>query len=137
MQIIDIAEEHGLAKSTVSASIKNLKKENLICSNGDGRIRQTTKGKKHAEQIRRKYDILVSFFVRIGASEKRAKEDICRLKHYISEQMCNLIAIYISAQNEYKEKVMNNTNVFGDDIAFKQRSSKSLVCRYCKSSESQ
>ncbi len=83
---IDVAEEMGFSKPSVSRAMGILKKEGLIEIDGGGHITLTAEGERHAKRIYERHTILTKLFMRLGVDEKIATEDACRVEHYPSDE---------------------------------------------------
>ncbi len=83
---VDIAEELGFKKSSVSVAMKNLRERNLITVRPEGYIYLTEEGKKIADMIYERHTILSNWLISIGVDEKVAVEDACRIEHVISPE---------------------------------------------------
>ncbi|MBQ0004555.1 MAG: metal-dependent transcriptional regulator [Clostridiales bacterium] len=83
---IDIAEEMGYSKPSVSRAVKLLKNDEYIHVDSLGGITLTDKGLEIARNILERHHILTECLVRLGVSEEIAAEDACRVEHYISEE---------------------------------------------------
>ena len=98
---IDLAKELGLSRASVSRAMSNLRKDNIIIMKEDGEIEFTIKGLKIAEVIMDKYVTLTGFLQDVaGVDEKTAKEDACRIEHYISDVTFAGIKQFIVAHSE-------------------------------------
>ena len=75
---VDIANELGYKKSSISIAMKNLKAKNQITV--------TDEGKKIAEMIYERHRFITAFLTSLGVDEKIAAEDACRIEHVISEE---------------------------------------------------
>ena len=83
---IDIANELGFSRASVSIAMTNLRKKNIIVMSKDGSIEFTDTGRKLAEEIHDKYLMLVEFLQSVaGVDEKTAKEDACKMEHCLSD----------------------------------------------------
>ena len=82
---IDIGEEMGYSKPSVSRALGLLKDEGLIRKNDDGYIKLTKAGEILAKQIYERHTVLTKLFIDLGIDEKTATEDACRIEHYISD----------------------------------------------------
>ena len=83
---VDIAEELGFKKSSVSVAMKNLRVNNLILVNDEGHITLTDEGRRIAETIYERHTALSKWLMDLGVSEKTALEDACRIEHDISAE---------------------------------------------------
>ena len=103
---IDIANEMGYKKSSVSIAMKNLREAEHIRVTKEGYIYLTDSGKEIAEMIYERHQILSSWIIKLGVDKKVAEEDACRIEHDISKESFNAIKKAISAQ--LKELENNN-----------------------------
>ena len=110
MQPIEIAEELGYVKSSVSRAIKLLRGKGLITVNETNGVSLTPSGRRRAEQVRHKYEVLKSFFETIGADEDVAENAACKIEHCVTDELCGLIALYTPEFQERREKPVPNTN---------------------------
>ena len=83
---VDIANELGFKKSSVSIAMKNLRERGHITVTEAGFIYLTEEGRKIAEMIYERHQIITSFLVDLGVSEETAAEDACRMEHVISAE---------------------------------------------------
>lgn len=95
---IDIANEMGYKKSSVSIAMKNLREAEHIRVTKEGYIYLTDSGKEIAEMIYERHQILSSWLIKLGVDKKVAEEDACRIEHDISKESFNAIKKTISAQ---------------------------------------
>lgn len=95
---IDIANEMGYKKSSVSIAMKNLREAEHIRVTKEGYIYLTDSGKEIAEMIYERHQILSSWLIKLGVEKKVAEEDACRIEHDISKESFNAIKKAISAQ---------------------------------------
>lgn len=95
---IDIANEMGYKKSSVSIAMKNLREAEHIRVTKEGYIYLTDSGKEIAEMIYERHKILSSWLIKLGVDKKVAEEDACRIEHDISKESFNAIKKAISAQ---------------------------------------
>ena len=95
---IDIANEMGYKKSSVSIAMKNLREAEHIRVTKEGYIYLTDSGKEIAEMIYERHQIISSWLIKLGVDKKVAEEDACRIEHDISKESFNVIKKAISAQ---------------------------------------
>ncbi|MHB1421354.1 MAG: metal-dependent transcriptional regulator [Bacillota bacterium] len=88
----DVAEALGITKASVSCMMKRLRDEGYITKEKYGTVTLTEKGHKEAANVKRRYNLLKSFFVRIlGVDTATAAEDACRIEHIISPESLDKI----------------------------------------------
>lgn len=83
---IDVANELGFSKPSVSIAMKNLRENGYITVDDSGMISLTDKGQKIAETIYERHTLLAAWLVRLGVDEKTAVQDACRIEHVISAE---------------------------------------------------
>ena len=83
---VDIANELGCKKSSVSIAMKNLREKNHITVTDAGYIYLTDSGKEIAEMIYERHELLTSWLVRLGVPQEIAAEDACKVEHVLSKE---------------------------------------------------
>ncbi len=99
---IDIVEELGFKKSSISVAMKHLRESEYITVSKEGFITLTPAGQKIAEMIFEKHRIISRFLILLGVDEKTATEDACRIEHVISEESFNALKKHILDQTPSK-----------------------------------
>ncbi len=98
---IDICNEMGFSKPSVSVYMKNLREDNYISVDNNGNITLTEKGSAIAEKIYDRHNVIAGFLMQLGTSEENAYKDSCKIEHDISEESFQLIkAQYIKNLKE-------------------------------------
>lgn len=92
---VDIAEELGFKKSSVSVAMKNLREKNHITVTKEGFIYLTDSGKAIADMIYERHELLSEWLIRLGVDPKVATEDACRIEHVISQESFDAIKKHI------------------------------------------
>ena len=93
---VDIVTEMGLAKSSVSESLKNLKEKGLIKVDNEGYILLTENGASIAKTIYERHIILSKALIKLGVSESTAEKDACRIEHCISDETFDAIKKFLN-----------------------------------------
>ena len=88
---IDIANELGFSKPSISRAVSLFKQEGYITVDEHGIISLTEAGLNIAKSVSERHKILTEFLVSIGVNNKTASEDACRIEHVISEETFNKI----------------------------------------------
>ena len=83
---IDIANELGFSKPSVSVAMKNLRLANLVVVDHDGHITLTPEGLATAAKIYERHTLITKILKKLGVDERVAAEDACRIEHVISEE---------------------------------------------------
>lgn len=97
---IDICNEMGFSKPSVSVYMKNLREDGYISVDDSGNITLTEKGKEIADKIYDRHNVIAGFLMQLGTSEETAYKDSCKIEHDISEESFLLI----------KEQYLKNIN---------------------------
>ena len=96
---VDIANELGFKKSSVSVAMKNLREKEHITVTDAGFIYLTESGRSIAEMIRERHQLLTLWLTKLGVPEEIASEDACKLEHVLSKESFEAIKKYA---NQYK-----------------------------------
>lgn len=83
---VDIANELGFKKPSVSIAMKHLKEKNYITVMEQGYIFLTESGREIAEMIYERHEFLTNWLESLGVDAKIAAEDACRIEHVISKE---------------------------------------------------
>ena len=109
---IDIVEEIGFKKSSVSVAMKNLRNKDYIAMTDEGHITLTEAGQKIAETIYERHQLISAWLKNLGVNEKTAAEDACRIEHIISQQSFEAIKNYVN------ERISSDTRSASDHKRF-------------------
>lgn len=82
---VDVAEEMGFSKASVSRAMSKLKGDKYIIIDKDGLIALTETGRKIAEKIYERHTLLTEFLMRLGVDEETASADACKIEHDLSD----------------------------------------------------
>ena len=83
---IDIVNELGYSKPSVSVAMKNLRLNGLIEIDEDGIITLQEAGRVIAERIYERHTLLTQWLEHLGVRPEIAAEDACRMEHVISAE---------------------------------------------------
>ena len=87
VRAVDIANELGFKKSSVSIAMKNLREKGNIL---------TESGMSIAEMIYERHELLTDCLTKLGVDPNVAAEDACRIEHVISAESFDAIKKHIS-----------------------------------------
>lgn len=85
VRCVDVAEQLGVKKPSVSRAVKELIKSGHLVKNADGTLSLTELGLQLAEQIYEKHQFFTRQLIEAGVPRDIAAQDACRLEHVISE----------------------------------------------------
>jgi Mn-dependent DtxR family transcriptional regulator len=86
VRAIDVGEEMGYSKPSVSRAMGLLKQGGFIVVDKDGGISLTEDGASVAEKIYERHMLLTEFLVKIGVEPETASTDACKIEHVISDE---------------------------------------------------
>lgn len=102
---IDIVNELGFTKASVSIAMKGLREKKLITMDEVGYISLTEEGLKKAETVFERHTLLSDWLIRLGVSEEAAVKDACRIEHDISEETFEVLKKHCSAIMTQKDQL--------------------------------
>ena len=86
VRAIDICEEMGYSKPSVSRAMGLLRDGGYINVAKDGGITLTDLGLEVADRTYERHQVLSKFFISIGVNEETAVNDACKIEHVISSE---------------------------------------------------
>ena len=92
---VDIANELGFKKSSVSIAMKNLREKEHITVTDAGFIYLTESGRAIAEMIYERHQLISSWLISLGVDPTVATEDACKMEHVISAESFDAIKKYV------------------------------------------
>lgn len=93
---IDVADEMGFSKPSVSRAMGILKRDGLIFIDEAGGIRLTEAGEEKAKHIYERHTVLMKLFIALGVEEETATNDACRIEHYMSDETFDAIKAHMA-----------------------------------------
>ena len=100
---IDIANELGFSKPSVSVAMKNLRQAGYISMDGDGYIHLEEPGLAIARRIYGRHRKLTAFFVALGVDPDVAAHDACKIEHDLSEETYSKMIAFAERQTAQDE----------------------------------
>lgn len=92
---VDIANELGFKKSSVSVAMKNLREKEHIVVDRSGFITLTPSGREIAEMIYERHQLLSGWLVSLGVPADIAAEDACKMEHVVSKESFEAIKQHV------------------------------------------
>ncbi len=100
---IDIVNEMGYSKPSVSIAMKKLRENGYIEMDANGYITFRPAGRVIAERIYSRHKLLRKTLIAIGVEEQKAADEACRIEHVIDDDTFNKL-------NTYYEEHMKGNN---------------------------
>lgn len=98
---IDICEEMGYSKPSVSRAMSILRNNGYVIMDDSGYLHLTDSGMEVATKIYDRHNTLSAFLTWIGVDEETATDDACRIEHVISDASFEAIKHHI--KNAYAD----------------------------------
>ena len=92
---VDISNELGFKKSSVSVAMKNLREKNHITVSDAGFINLTQSGREIAEMIYERHEFLSKWLISLGVPAGTATEDACKIEHVLSKESFQAIKDFV------------------------------------------
>lgn len=92
---VDIAEEMGYSKASISVAMKNLKEKEYIEVSKEGYITLTPSGNKIASEIYERHKVITDLLIGLGVNPVTASEEACKIEHDISAETFEAIKRHI------------------------------------------
>lgn len=92
---VDIAEEMGYSKASISVAMKNLKEKEYIEISKEGYITLTPSGNKIASEIYERHKVITDLLIGLGVNPVTASEEACKIEHDISAETFEAIKRHI------------------------------------------
>lgn len=92
---VDIANELGFKKSSVSIAMKNLREKSHITVTEAGFIYLTESGKNIAELVYERHEFISDWLIKLGVPSCIATEDACKIEHILSKESYNAIKNFV------------------------------------------
>lgn len=96
---IDIANELGYSKPSISRAMGILKASGFITVEKDGQIILTEAGLKRASDVYARHLLLTKFLNELlGVSMDNAETDACHIEHVISQETFEKLGVFVGKQ---------------------------------------
>lgn len=92
---VDVAEELGFKKSSVSVAMKKLRELGNITVTKEGYIYLTDSGKEIANMIYERHVLISGWLTAMGVTPEVAREDACRIEHVLSKESFQAIKDHV------------------------------------------
>lgn len=106
VRAVDIANELGFSKPSVSRALGQLKDKGLITIEFSGAIVFTPEGLEYAKKVFERHRIL-TYFLRyvLSVPAVQAEQDACRIEHVISDTTVDRMVLFLKENNLYTEEL--------------------------------
>ena len=95
---IDVVNDLGVSKPSVSVAMKKLRENGYIAMDADGHIILLSAGEAIANKVYERHELLTRFFTQLGVSAETAAADACKVEHVLSQETFDCIKNQLSKQ---------------------------------------
>lgn len=100
---IDIANELGFSRPSVSTAMKRLRENGYITVESHGLIQLTERGHAIANKIYERHILLTQYLIDLGVSAEVAEQDACKIEHILSQETFDRIRAHTITQHPTNE----------------------------------
>ena len=100
---IDIVNELGYSKPSVSIAMKKLRESGYITMAADGAITLNESGLEIANRVYSRHKTITRLFELLGVSPEQAAADACKVEHDLSDETFECIRAFVT-QRDAAEK---------------------------------
>ena len=93
---IDVCNELGYSKPTISVMMKQFRENGYICMDSSGHITLTPAGLDIALHTYERHLVLTELLTALGVSRETAMEDACKMEHDISDETLACIKRFLA-----------------------------------------
>ena len=86
VRAVDIANELGYSKPSVSVAMKNLRTGEYITVDDNGYISLTEAGQQIAQDMYKRHTLISDWLISLGVARETAVQDACGMEHSMSEE---------------------------------------------------
>ena len=98
-RVVDLAKRFAVSHVTVTKTVARLIAAGYLTSEPYRPIKLTRKGKRVAEESRRRHRIVLAFLLALGISASVAEVDSEGMEHHVSEETLSRFEDFTAAQN--------------------------------------
>lgn len=92
---VDVANELGFSKPSISRAVSLLRKNGYITVDVDYSLHLTEQGMEIASRVYERHQVLSQALVALGVDTDTAAQDACRIEHVISQKSFDKIKEHI------------------------------------------
>lgn len=97
---VDVAEELGYSRPSVSRAVNLLQKKEYITISKGGDLTLTDAGMKRAADIYERHRVITKLLMQMGADSVMAEDNACRIEHVISHELFEVLKAYSAREHE-------------------------------------
>lgn len=94
-RVVDLSRRLGVTHVTVIKTIERLARAGLVTSKPYRSIFLTEPGRKLAERVKRRHELVVQFLIALGVSEETARIDAEGIEHHVSSETLSAFGAFV------------------------------------------
>ncbi len=96
VRLVTLSEALGVRMPTALQMVRSLASQGLVKYERHGEIELTQEGRRIAEEIQKRHDLLLKFLTKyLGVDEEVAERDSCGMEHHLSEETYRRLVKFI------------------------------------------
>ncbi len=104
---IDVANDLGFSKPSVSVAMKNLRENGYISMSQEGHITLLEPGLKIAKSIYERHTTIAGILTALGVPKDIAADDACRIEHVISPETFDAVRNFYQKISDGKSEIID------------------------------
>ena len=100
VRAIDVGEQMGYTKPSVSRGLSRLKADGYVTADHDGYLSLTESGLQVARTIYERHLVLTEWLTRLGVDNQIAAQDACRIEHVISATSFDALKHHLKLEDD-------------------------------------
>ncbi len=96
VRLVTLSEALGVRMPTALQMVRSLANQGLVKYERHGEIELTQEGRRIAEELQKRHDLLLKFLTKyLGVDEEVAERDSCGMEHHLSEETYRRLVKFI------------------------------------------
>lgn len=130
VRVNQIARERGVSAASVTEAIRTLQQRGLILHKAYEGVRLSAEGRRIAERIRNRYQVLQDFLTGVlGVNDATGKRDACEIEHVASPETMERLEAFLAYMSHCRLNVSEVISHFKDYYALH---AKGEICARCE-----
>ena len=129
VRVSHIAAERGVSAASVTEAIRTLQERGLILHKAYGDVRLSAEGRRTAERIENRYDVLRHFLTDVlGVDEAVGQRDACEIEHVASPETMARLESFLQYVDHCRLNVSEIISHFKDYYALRAQGDACAQC---------
>jgi DtxR family Mn-dependent transcriptional regulator len=125
-----IAEALGVTMPSVSEALRSLRERGLVLHSSYGAVQLSARGRRTAEAINNRYQILQKFFVEVLKVDRRtAGQDACEIEHVMGPETLERLTVFLDYLQHCRMDISGMIEHFHEYLSLRMSGER---CRDCE-----